>query len=519
MPKVSVVMPVYNASRFLNDSVNSILNQTLDDLELICVDDGSTDNSLAILNSFDDSRIKVYSLEHQGGGNARNYGLSKITGQYLFCMDADDLLNINALEEFYRISEEKNLDFLVFKAINYGVEKDHYFETEYQNMTNIYNKVKDNVFSYKDLGDLLFDFNVSPWCKFYNTEFIKSTGAKFRENSKFHDNQFFWDIIFKAERIYFINEFLYTRKRYDQSLTASGDIGHIDIIGVVNDIVKLFEKHNQLDRYKHMLYNLKITWITDRYNQVQEKHKREFFNKMKNDYLSLKLKEFPNILDEDKRFIYDCVIISKSYNDFDLIKQYFSNNENKLAKLTEDAAKNKKTISELNNKLQEKEKTIKELNDNVKNKEEIINDFKKTIIPNNEKTIAELNNKLQDREKTVNELNNDLKDKESTITDLNKKINENNTKIQNQEQTITDLNIKTKNNQQTMEKLTGIIKNKYEIIDELNNNIDNKNELIKNNTVEISKLENKNRNLINENNYLKNELDNRFSFKKLFKKK
>ena len=112
MPKVSVVMPVYNASRFLNESVNSILNQTLDDLELICVDDGSTDDSLDILNEFKakDSRVKVFSLPHHGGGNARNYGLEKVTGEYLFCMDADDILDLKAFEDFYNISNEKELD-------------------------------------------------------------------------------------------------------------------------------------------------------------------------------------------------------------------------------------------------------------------------------------------------------------------------------------------------------------------------------------------------------------------------
>ena len=102
MTKVSVVMPVYNAARFLDESVNSILNQTLDDLELICVDDGSTDDSLSILNDFasKDDRVKVFSLDHQGGGNARNYGLTQITGEYLFCMDADDTLDLNAFEDF-----------------------------------------------------------------------------------------------------------------------------------------------------------------------------------------------------------------------------------------------------------------------------------------------------------------------------------------------------------------------------------------------------------------------------------
>ncbi len=323
MVKVSVVMPVYNASRFLKDSVESILNQSLDDLELICVDDGSTDDSLEILNNFakNDRRVKVFSLPHQGGGNARNYGLDKITGEYLFCMDADDTLDLNAFDDFYNLAEENNLDFLVFKAINYGVEKDHFFETEYQNMQAIHEKVKDNVFNYKDLGDALFDFNVSPWCKFYNAEFIKKTNAKFRENSKFHDNQFFWDIIFQAERIRFINKFYYTRKRYDDSLTASGDRNHINIIGVVNDIIKLFEKHNQLYTYKHKLYNLKITWIIDRYNQVQDQFKEEFFKEIKNDFKNSNIEDE---LTDDNLFIYKSAINSQNSTDFDSLNDLYN---------------------------------------------------------------------------------------------------------------------------------------------------------------------------------------------------
>lgn len=193
MVKISVVMPVYNAEQFLKESVNSILNQTFGDLELICVDDGSSDNSLDILNEFknNDNRVRIFSLDHQGGGNARNYGLTQIKGKYLYCMDADDTIKSDAFETFYQIAEEKDLDFLVFKATHHNVEKDEYYETDYHNMTRISELVHDNVFNYKDLGDVLFDFNVSPWCKFYNAKFIKKTKAEFRENSKFHDNQFF----------------------------------------------------------------------------------------------------------------------------------------------------------------------------------------------------------------------------------------------------------------------------------------------------------------------------------------
>ena len=331
MPKVSVVMPVYNAETFLEDSINSILNQTLTDLELICVDDGSIDNSLNILNTFKekDSRVKVFGLKHEGGGNARNYGLEKVTGKYLYLMDADDIINLNAFEDFYEICEKNNLDFVIFKAMNYGVEKDHYFETDYQNMKTISNRVQNNVFNYEDLGDLLFDLNVSPWCKFYNHEFIKKTGARFREHSKFHDNQFFWDIIFKAKRILFIDEFYYTRKRYDESLTSSGNKNHIQIIGVVNDIIKLFIKNKQLERYKRLLYNHKIIWITDRYNQVGEEVKTPFLKEMKKDYESLKNTDFPDNLDSIQKFIYNSARISKNPKDFDeLIKIYSITTEN-----------------------------------------------------------------------------------------------------------------------------------------------------------------------------------------------
>ncbi|MDO5831364.1 MAG: glycosyltransferase family 2 protein [Methanobrevibacter sp.] len=393
MTKVSVVMPVYNAGRFLDESVNSILNQTLDDLELICVDDGSTDDSLSILNDFasKDDRVKVFSLDHQGGGNARNYGLTQITGDYLFCMDADDTLDLNAFEDFCKIAEEKNLDFLVFKAINYGVEKDHFFETEYQNMTSISNLVEDNVFSYKDIGNLLFDFNVSPWCKFYNSEFIKNSGAQFRENSKFHDNQFFWDIIFQAERILFIDKFYYTRKRYNDSLTASGDKGHINIIGVVNDIIQLFIKHGELDNYKNKLYNLKITWIIDRYNQIQEQFKEEFFKELKKDFESLKNTEFEELLTENHKFIFNNAVISNNHEEFDLMNDFYSNALETLGSELKECIsiinKNKIEIDRLNSendyfKNQNKKLTILniELLDELERKNKFRNVFSKSKI-------------------------------------------------------------------------------------------------------------------------------------------
>lgn len=495
MPKVSVVMPVYNASRFLNDSISSILNQTLDDLELICVDDGSTDDSMDILNKFkdDDSRVKVFSLKHQGGGNARNYGLEKITGEYLFCMDADDLLDLNAFEDFYKIASEKELDFLVFKAINYGVEKDHYFETEYQNMSRIYSKVKDNVFSFNDLGDLLFDFNVSPWCKFYNAEFIKSTNAKFRENSKFHDNNFFWSIIFKAKRIYFVDEFYYTRKRYDQSLTASSDSGHTDMIPVTNDIIFIFKNQGRLENYKNKLYNLKITWITDRYNQVKDKNaKKEFFEKMKKDYENI---SYADLLDNTNRFVYDSVLYSKDFTEFDKLKRFYQiANENKA--FTDKISKYKDWFEGLNETMQDF--SIKTLQNNFRseNKDKLNDDqavFYQNIIDSNYSHTYHVNKKI-------------------TILKNNFENYKQNPESANFEDSLNELLNEYVKDSQTLSE----IKNEN---DDLKIKIDDEKTIIKYNSVKIDNLKSKNKQLSEKNDYLIREYKNKSPIKRMFSRK
>jgi len=117
MTKISVIIPVYNTEKYLKECLESIINQTLTDIEIICINDGSTDNSLDILNSYanSDKRIKVFSQKNQGQGTARNYGMKIATGDYIHFMDSDDILELNTFEDSYRICEEKNLDFIFFK--------------------------------------------------------------------------------------------------------------------------------------------------------------------------------------------------------------------------------------------------------------------------------------------------------------------------------------------------------------------------------------------------------------------
>lgn len=174
---------------------------------------------------------------------------------------------------------------------------------------------------------------------------------------------FFWDIIFQAERIYFIDEFFYTRKKHEDSLTASGDIRHINIIGVVNGILKLFIKHNQLNNYKDKLYNLKITWIMDRYNEIQEEYKEKFFRELKNDFEKFKNTEFKDLLTDNNKFIFYNVLTSNNHDDFDLMSRLYdrkiketSRQRNELEECINIINENSIEIDRLNDELDKKNK-------------------------------------------------------------------------------------------------------------------------------------------------------------------
>ena len=346
--KVSVVIPVFNAEDYLEESLNSIFNQTLDSIEVICVDDGSEDNSLEILNKLAKTHknMKVFHQENKGGGAARNYALGHVSGKYTYFMDADDELDLNALKEFYEISEEKNLDFLLFQAINYDEDTDTYYDTDFYLMEEIYKIVGENIFSFDDLGDEIFRVNVTPWCKFYNTEFILSTGSEFAEGLIFHDNIFHWGIVFHAKRIYFYKKKLYKRRRHSKSSTGAGDKRFVSTITINNLIVKRFIENNVFDKYKHILYNRRILLVFIRYRDIQDRYKEYFYHKLKEDFSKMimheKYTEFMHYVNEFNKDRFEAVIYSNDFEEFQALL--------KNAELKEEIRSLNRRINNLENK-------------------------------------------------------------------------------------------------------------------------------------------------------------------------
>ena len=149
--------------------MESIINQTLKDIEIICINDGSTDNSLSILEEYSkkDNRIFIFSQSNKGPAAARNMGIDKSNGEYLYFMDADDILKLAALEETYDFALKKSADVVMFQAINWNSSEDRYYKTDIYDMAKIVKFYDGNVFDYNDLDDLIFHIPVTPWSKIY----------------------------------------------------------------------------------------------------------------------------------------------------------------------------------------------------------------------------------------------------------------------------------------------------------------------------------------------------------------
>lgn len=178
--KVSIIVPVYNTARFLHQCVDSILAQTMKDFEAIFVDDGSTDDSYAILGQYaeKDPRVSVFKQQNQYAGAARNAGMARAKGEYLMFLDSDDFYEPDLLEHMVAQIEKVNADFCVCLGRVYVNDTGVYSEPTmlYQSMTP-----KKEVFSRKELGEDMFGFSITgPTNKMFRRSFIEAHHLTFQ---------------------------------------------------------------------------------------------------------------------------------------------------------------------------------------------------------------------------------------------------------------------------------------------------------------------------------------------------
>lgn len=217
MTKVSVVIPVYNAEEHLEQCLDSVVNQTLDDIEIICVDDGSTDGSAAILKKYQRTteKVKVIHQENAGAGAARNAGLRKATGKYISFLDADDFFELNMLEQAYNKAESVCADFVVVCSDQYHMDKQKFVDVPW--VVRMKDIPPYEPFTYRQLAGNVFKTFVGwAWDKLYLRSFVLEHELWFQEQRTSNDMLFVFSAIVTAKRIAVVNEVLAHQRRGGQ---------------------------------------------------------------------------------------------------------------------------------------------------------------------------------------------------------------------------------------------------------------------------------------------------------------
>jgi glycosyltransferase involved in cell wall biosynthesis len=202
--KVSVIIPVYNSEMFLEECLSSVVNQTLNDIEIICVDDGSTDGSMNIIKKYQniDYRIQVIKQPNRGAGEARNVGMARAKGEYLSFLDSDDFFEKDMLKQAYTLAKKNDADVCVFKSDLYDISTKQYSECSFSFRKEYFNELK--VFSPKEYPyneNIFRMFNGWPWDKIYKRQFIEESELTYQNLKNTNDMYFVMMALAKADRI------------------------------------------------------------------------------------------------------------------------------------------------------------------------------------------------------------------------------------------------------------------------------------------------------------------------------
>lgn len=201
MARVSVVIPVYNIEKHLRQCLDSVTGQTLQDLEIICVDDGSTDASPQILSEYAarDGRFQIITQTNAGPGAARNTGLERVTGEFLIFLDSDDWFEADFLERMVAKAEETGADVTICRAVEFDTATGKELPSDWMLKTHL---IPGEVFAPVQGADHLFQFTYGwPWDKLYRREFIERAGLEYPALPNSEDLVFVFQSLAVAEKI------------------------------------------------------------------------------------------------------------------------------------------------------------------------------------------------------------------------------------------------------------------------------------------------------------------------------
>ena len=352
-PKISVIVPVYNVEEFLENCLDCVCNQTFEDIEIICINDGSTDSSPDILQSYakKDSRIRVYNQENKGLGFVRNIGMEYASGDYIYFIDSDDYLALNTLELAYDNITSNDADMVIFKYKfcrdggefilgRFDIDK-QFPDVDFNNFTISYKSIKNHV---------LFGSS-PPWHKLFKRDFLnKYDDLVFPLNIAYEDLFFHVKSILRASSISILPEYLYYYKEDNPSSITNDPKNHIDIFRHINMIREFLEKEGFMEEFKTDFKAFKVNQIM--YHFVPP-FTEEFYVKAK--------EELVDVEPFDRTFVdginYDKYLLFKSTDSLiEFSNAYYIKEINRLDY----------KVKSLNNEKNRLNKESKKLNANIK---------------------------------------------------------------------------------------------------------------------------------------------------------
>ena len=299
--KVSIIIPVHNSEMYLKKCIESVLKQTYRNIEVICIDNGSKDNSLEILKQY--KTIKTYSLKESGISLARNYGIKKAKGEYLYFLDSDDYIKENLIEKLVKKLEKDKSDLCYAKYYSVYEEENKIEKTELYTFDTL-NK--------KQIITNLHNINLGA-PKLYKTEIITDNNINFPLNTKYEDVYFVLKYLYFSNKISMVNEYLYYYLIHSNSETTTMDSRVFDIL----KIIKLYEKIYDKDEIENVTVKLLTTYtIRQRYqknNKIRNKFIDEAFNHLNMNYQNWKKCKYLKERNKLKKIIEKSKLLTKIY--------------------------------------------------------------------------------------------------------------------------------------------------------------------------------------------------------------
>ena len=314
MTKFSIIIPVFNAQELIYKSINSILEQTLTDYEIICVNDGSTDSTSEILQNYakQDNRVTIIEQQNQGQGRARNKGLLAAKGDYIYFIDQDDWIDFDMLEEVYAKIYKYNPDIIEIPHIYEYISKTKPHKLKFKLPEN-------NTFNYKINKDYLFGTSLAGWSRFVKRELVAKYNIRFSEYRTFEDYIYAINAKIHAEKIVFLNSPKYHYCINSSSVSNSVAEGKIEAIDSLLELKNLLIETKIFEIYEKSFAEFSVISLADIYNHIPENKKELFL--IQSRYLLLD--NYGNLINHIKN------------NSLSFAQQIFSiKNENNRGKLT-----------------------------------------------------------------------------------------------------------------------------------------------------------------------------------------